>query len=138
MFFICSTDRDIRRRERGGGEATGPRAVVYELTLARSHRHASAPRASLTPRPSLLSWPFDGTDVPSQYLTDTSNLKVEIPFNVVKVTFKPKRSKVGFRIFRTFYTSHVIISRLWETKCLFSDYFVCSLLDRTCMRCCRV
>lgn len=72
-FFFCSIDRDVRRRERGGGKATGPRAVVHELTLPRPHCPASAPRASLTPRPSLLSWPFDGTHVSSKYSNDTLN-----------------------------------------------------------------
>lgn len=81
LCFFCSTDRDVRRRKRGGGEATGPRTVVHELTPARPHCPASAPRASLTPRPSLLSWPFDGTHVPSQYQNDASYLKVKVPLS---------------------------------------------------------
>ena len=35
VVVIFSTDRDIRRCECGGGEATSPRPVVHELTLER-------------------------------------------------------------------------------------------------------
>lgn len=38
-YLVFSADRDVRRRECGRGEATGPRAAVHELTLARPVTH---------------------------------------------------------------------------------------------------